>query len=85
MRPPPFYASIDEVRMLDTRTCEQLAALYQEHAETMAPLKSLDIEQAKGFVEALKKEPMPEVFFSGYEHATLVRLLISLARATRTT
>lgn len=83
-RPVPFFPSIDEVRALDTYAIEALAALYREHGDWVAPLRSLDAEQAKAFVEALKKEPKPEAlaaYFSGFEHDTLVRLLISLARS----
>lgn len=80
-QPTPFFADVDQIKKLDSRLIEALASLYQEHADWVAPLRALDEEQAKKFVEALKKGPAPEAYFSGFEHSTLVRLLISLARS----
>lgn len=80
-QPTPFFADVDQIKKLDTRFVEALASLYQEHADWVAPLRSLDEEQTKKFIEALKKGPAPEAYFSGFEHSTLVRLLISLARS----
>ena len=74
----PFFPSIDEVRALDTYAIEALAALYREHGDWVAPLRSLDAEQARRSTRPLK-EPKPEAlaaYFSGFEHDTLVRLLI---------
>lgn len=80
-QPASFFPNIDEVRRLDTPLIEALAALYREHADWVSPLRSLDAEQGKAFIEALKKGPSPEAYFSGFDHDTLVRLLISLARS----
>ena len=82
-QPKPFFASIEDVRKLDTMVIDDLCKLYNEHVAWVSPVRDMDNEMLASFIEALKKGPSPEESFSGFAHSTLVRLLISMARVLR--
>lgn len=81
--PAAFFATTDDVRALDSVTIAALFRLYQEHQDHVSPLRRLSEKEVAEFVEALKKAPDAGRALSGFEHASLVSLCISMASALR--
>ncbi len=83
--PQLFFESEAVVMGLDTDTVDRFLEAYLEHKQWVSPLRALTVDEAKEFLEALKKTPDPAVLLSGFEHRALVNLLISTAFARPST
>jgi hypothetical protein len=83
--PVPFFASESEVEQLSSVQSTLLVRAYVEHQEWVAPMRTLSEADAKEFVATLGKAPEPAALLNLYEHASLVRLCISMASVLRGT
>ncbi len=78
--PKRFFASYEYLSGLGSVEQEHLFALYLEHQQWVAPLRAGQAGEVDALVEAMGKAPSAPGLLGSFEHATLVRLLISMAR-----
>ena len=82
--PKRFFSSYEHLAGLGSVEQERLFALYLEHQRWTAPLRAGEAEEVEALVEAMGKAPSAPGLLGSFEHSTLVRLLISMARRLST-
>ncbi len=83
-RPEPFFPTVADVARLDSTTLGRLFALYLEHQAWVCPHRAGSEEEVTELEELLGKGLPAPALLGRFEHATLVRLLISTARRRAT-
>lgn len=75
----PFFASVVQVRKLNSVAVSRLWELYMEHHDKVNPYYNLSKEQAVELADAIKKELPGADLLAGFGRDTLCSLVRSLA------